>query len=371
MRARTVILIGFLLIGCIYAFADSETTELACAKFGDKGILAEVSIQKGALHLQIVKDGKTSDAPVQQVSPEASNCELFFSADNQWLAIGTEHAVKSSWSVQVQVWNVQKSEWHTRFDVDPKPGLTGYVSLAGFFEKKNELVITGREDEARNAPLTSVLFNMDGKAVDVPGYPRDVPAEVDSGHNRVWSSKGTDKCLMTAAPLVGNLVPGAEVNRPIQGNCIGPSPIGFPTQNTIIGAASDGDGKTWAWSVLIDNNKSTTISLAPPSKHVLDKWVQATVQPPLSMSPDGQVFAVQRTSTHWSHFDQPRDTGDQIIVVGLEPLRFLQVVKPQHCSFVNAFAVNHDGNNVELAARWCGKWKNTTIPLVATAKPSH
>jgi hypothetical protein len=89
------------------------------------------------------------------------------------------------------------------------------------------------------------------------------------------------------------------------------------------------------------------------------------------MSPDGQVFAVQRTSTHWSHFDQPRDTADQIIVVGLEPLRFLQVVKPQHCSSLNAFAVNHDGNNVELAARWCGKWKNTTIPLVGTAKPSH
>jgi hypothetical protein len=372
MRTRTGILIGYLLlIGCTYSFADSET-EVACAKFADNGLLAEVSIQKGALHLQIVKDGKSSGAPVQQVSPEASNCELFFSADNQWLAIGTEHAVKSSWSVQIQVWNVQKNEWHTRFDVDPKPGLTGYVSLVGFFEKKNELVITGREDEARNAPLTSMLLNMDGKTVDGPGYPRDVPAEVDTEHNRVWSSKGADKCLMTAAPLVGNLVPGAEVNRPpIQGNCIGPSPIGFPKHKTIIGAASDGDGKTWVWSLLIDNNKSNTISLDAPSKHALDKWVQATVQPPLSMSPDGQVFAVQRTSTHWSHFDQPRDTVDEIIVMGSEPLRFLQVVKPQHCSFVKAFAVNHDGNNVELAARWCGKWKSATIPLVATAKPSR
>lgn len=372
MRTRAGILIGcVLLIGCIYSFADSEP-EIACAKFADAEVLAEVSIHKGALHLQIVRHGKTSDALVQQVTPEASNCELFFSADNQWLAIGTEHAVKSGWSVQIRVWNVQKNEWHTRFDVDPKPGLTGYVSLAGFFGKQNELVITGREDEARNAPLTSLLLNLDGKAVDGPGYPRDVPAEVDSGRNRVWSSKGTDKCLMTAAPLVGNLVTRAEVNRPpVQGNCIGPSPIGFPKQNAIVGAASDGDGKTWVWSLLIDSNKSNMISLPPPSKHALDKWVQATVQPLLSMAPDGQAFAVQRTSTRWSHFDHPRDTADEIIVVGSEPLRFLQVVKPQHCSFVNAFAVNHRGNDVELAARWCGKWKSITIPLVTTAKPSH
>ena len=105
------------------------------------------------------------------------------------------------------------------------------------------------------------------------------------------------------------------------------------------------------------------ISLAPPSKHALDKWVQSTVQPPLSIAPDGQVFAVQRTSTHWSHFDHPRDTADEIIVVSLEPLRFLQVVKPQHCSFVKAFAVYHHGSDVELVARWCGKWKSTTIPM--------
>ncbi|HLW87990.1 MAG TPA: hypothetical protein VKR57_05820 [Terriglobales bacterium] len=367
MRTRTGILIGcLLLIGCAYAFADSET-EIACAKFAGNGMLAEVSIQKGALHLQLPNEGKTPAAPVQQVSPEASNCELFFSADNQWLAIGTEHAVKSGWSVRVQVWNVQKKEWHAQFDVDPKPGLTGYVSLAGFFEQNNELVITGRQSEERNAPLTSMLVNMDGKIVDGPDYPRDVPAEVDTGRNRVWSSKGADKCLMTAAPLVGNLIPGPEVTRPpIQGNCIGPSPIGFPKQNTTIGAASDGDGKTWAWSILTDTNKSNVISLAPPAKHALDKWVQATVQPSLSISPDGQVFAVQRTSMHWSHFDQPRDTVNEIVVVALEPLHFLQVVKPKACSSVSAFAVDHHGDHVEVVGRWCGKWMSTTIPISRT-----
>lgn len=364
MRTRIGFQIGcVLLIGCIYSFADSER-EIACVKFADNGMLAEVSIQKGASHLQIVNEGKTYDAPVQQISPDASNCELFFSVDNQWLAIGTEHAVKSGWSVHIQLWNIEKNEWHAQFDVDPRPGLTGYVSLAGFFEKRNELVITGRKDEARNALLTSMLLNMEGKTVDGPDHPREVPAEVDSGRNREWSSKGTDKCLMIAAPLVGNLVTGPEVNRPaIQGNCIGPSPIGFPNQNMIIGAASDGDGKTWVWSILIATNKSTMISLALPSKHALDKWVQATVQLPLSIAPDGQVFAVQRTSTHWSHFDHPRDTVNEIIVVGLKPLRFLEVVKPKDCSSVNAFAVDHHGDDVELVGRWCGKWKSTTIPM--------
>lgn len=368
MRGRAGIVIWCVfLIGCTYSFADSEG-EIACAQFAANGLLAEVSVQKGDLHLQIVNSGKTYAAPAQQVSPEASNCELFFSADNQWLAIGIEHAVKSSWGVQIQVWNVQKNRWDATFDVDPRPGLTGYVSLAGFFEKENKVVITGRENEARNARLTTLLSSLDGKAVDGPGYPRDIPAEVDSGRNRVWSSKGTDKCFMAAAPLIGNLVTGAEVNRPpIQGNCIGPAPIGFPKQNTIVGAASDGDGKTWVWSLLIDSNKSDMISLPPPSKHALDKWVQATVQPLLSIAPDGQAFAVQRTSTHWSHFDHPRDRADEIIVVGSTPLRFVQVVKPQHCSFVHAFAVNHDGNNVELAARGCGKWKSITIPITGKA----
>jgi hypothetical protein len=32
-------------------------------------------------------------------------------------------------------------------------GLTGYVSLAGFFQRENKLIITGRQDDTRNASL--------------------------------------------------------------------------------------------------------------------------------------------------------------------------------------------------------------------------
>src|ERR1700722_1471736 len=118
----------FVLLGSTCSLAADNTVEIACAKFAGSGMLAEVAIRNGDLHLQLVAAGKSQDAPVQQVSSEASNCELFFSADSQWLAIGTERAVKNSWSVRVHVWDVRKSEWHGQFDVDPKPGLTGYVS---------------------------------------------------------------------------------------------------------------------------------------------------------------------------------------------------------------------------------------------------
>jgi hypothetical protein len=354
----------FLLLGSTYSLAGDDTVEIACAKFARSGVLAEVSITNGDLHLQVVDAGKHQEAPVQQVSLGSSNCELFFSADDQWLAIGTERAIKNSWSIRVHVWDVRKGAWHSQFDVDPKPRLTGYVSLAGFFQKENRLIITGRQDDTRDAPLTSVLVSMEGKALDGPGYPRESPAQVDAERNQEWSSKGIDGCVMSSVSLIGNPVKGSEVTRPaIQGNCIGPAPIGFPGQNTIIGVAADGDGRTWAWSVAVDTNKSTKTSLAAPSKGLADKWVQAIVQPFLSISPDGQFFAVQRTSTHWSHFDNPRAIVDELLVAGVEQLRFLQIVKPKSCSSLSAFAVNHRVGNLEVVGRWCGEWKTDTVAI--------
>jgi hypothetical protein len=364
MKKRIAFVWCFLLLGGTCSLAADNTSEIACTKFARNGVLAEVSIRNGGLHLQLVSSGKPQDAPLRQVSSEASNCELFFSADGQWLAIGTEHAVKNSWSVRVNVWDVRKSEWHSQFDVDPKPELTGYVSLAGFFQKENKLIITGRQDDTRDAPLTSVSVSIEGKELDGPGYPRGSPAAVDAERNRVWSSKGRDGCIMSSASLIGDLVQGPEVGRPaIQGSCVGPSPVGFPGQNTIIGATSDGDGRTWVWSVSLDTNKSNKISLAAPSKDIADKWVQAIVQPFLSISPDGQIFVVQRTSTHWSPFDNPRATVNELIVTGIEPLRLLQVVKPKSCSSVSAFAVDHHVGNVEVVGRWCGEWKTDTVAI--------
>ncbi len=359
----------FLLMGGTCSLAAENTVETACAKFASNGVLAEVSIKNGELHLQLVGAGKSQGASAQQVSFEASNCELFFSADSQWLAIGTEHAVKNSWSVRVHVWDVRKSEWHGQFDLVTKPGLRGYVSLAGFFQKENKLIITGRQDDTRDAPLTSMLVSIEGKELDGPGYPRESPAVVDAERGRVWSSKGTDGCTMSSASLIGNLVKGPEVNRPaIQGNCVGPSPVGFPGQDTIIGVASDGDGRAWAWSVAVDTNKSSKTSLVAPTKDAGDKWVQATIQPFLSISPDGQVFAVQRTSTHWNRTDNPREMVNEIVVAEVEPPRFLQVVKPKSCSSLSAFAVKHHDSNVEVVGRWCGEWKDNTFPVTAEPK---
>jgi hypothetical protein len=354
----------FLFLGSTCALAADNTAEIACAKFASSGVLAEVSISNGDLNLQLVGAGKPQNAPAQKVSPEASNCELFFSDDSQWLAIGTERAVENSWGVRVHVWDVRKNEWHGQFDVDPKPRLTGYVSLAGFFEKENKLIITGRQDNTRSAPLTSMLVSMEGNVLDGPGYPRETPAEVDAERDRVWSSKGTNGCIMSSASLIGSLVKGPEVNRPaIQGNCVGPSPVGFPGQNTIIGVGADGDGTAWAWSVSTDTNKSSKTSLAAPSKSLADKWVQATIQPFLSVSPDGQVFAVQRTSTHWSRSDNPRDTVNEVVLAEVEPLRFLQVLKPKTCSTVSAYADSNHAGSVEVVGRWCGEWKTDTVAI--------
>jgi len=353
-----------LLLSGTCSHAADNAAEVACATFARNGTLAGVSISNGGLRLHLVNDAKSQDASTQKVSSEVSNCELFFSTDNQWLAIGAERAVPSGWSVRVQVWDVRQAAWHKQFDVDPRPGLAGHVALAGFFGKDDKLVIIGRREDTRDAPLTSMLVSVEGQLLDGPGYARESPAEVDAERNRVWTSKGTDRCTMFSATLIGDLVKGPAVNRPaIQGNCIGPFPVGFPASDTIIGAASDGDARTWAWSVSVDMNKSNKASLAAPPKTHADKWVQATIQPFLSISPDGQAFAILRTSTHWNHFDNPGNTVNEVLVGTVEPLRFLQVVGPvPSCSAVTAFAVDHHPGKVTIAGRWCGEWKTIAVP---------
>ena len=96
--------------------------------------------------------------------------------------------------------------------------------------------------------------------------------------------------------------------------------------------------------------------------------MQATIQPFLSISPDGQVFAVQRTSTHWNRADNPREMVNEIVVAEFEPLRFLQVVKPKSCTSLSAFAVNHRDSYVEVVGRWCGEWKDNTFLVTAQPK---
>ena len=350
--------------GSILAFALDSGGEVACASFAGDRRVAEISIETGSLHLGVSDGGKSESAPIEQIGFEPSNCEAFFSQNDQWLAIGVERPLGSNWGLHVLVWDVNRREWHKSFDIDPRPGLTGYVSLAGFYRGQTKLAVIGRQDDGRSASLTSALVSLEGKVLDGPGYPRNWPAEADAQRDRVWTSGGPDGCLMSSFPLIGTVVKGSQVIRPgIQGSCSGPSPIGFPEENMIIGAAGDGQGRTWAWRVSIDTDTKEKTSLESTSKRAGDKWVQAVVQPFLSISQDGKFFAIQRTTTHWSHFDNPREMVNEIVVGEVQPLRFLQVLKPKACSSVSAFAIGYHDDAVEVVGRWCGEWKTNAVAV--------
>src|SRR5579872_3691680 len=151
-----------LLARCSLIIAADTGANVSCASFAADGTLAEVIDNQSILQVVLSKSSQPVSKMNEPLGFDASNCEVFFSADSRWWAVGAEDMIGTNSKVSLTIWNTRTGKLHSHFDVTPTPALQGYISLEGFYTDFDQLVITGSAADGADAPRVSMLVSLEG-----------------------------------------------------------------------------------------------------------------------------------------------------------------------------------------------------------------
>ena len=343
----------------------------ACAAFSQRGDLAEVTVDKGVLSFRLIRPDGGEKTYRETIAQDEEDCQVFFPVKAGVVAVVTRIGKEGA---RVRAWNSESEKWESRFDIEPRSGLVGRLSVRGFWNGGPDLVVTGRQRESSDAPLTSMLVDSAGNVVSSPGNPRPAFA-VDARRNRAWSlvKDGPKGCISRPVRLTDGSLPSPGSDLPeLPCDCFAGGLRGFPTANSVVGANGKGNGGTWVWACQSGRSSPSKLLLSSPPKRFLDRWVDSGPAD-LTVSPDGKFFAVVVGVTEWWATDTVRSNWNDVYVFQTEPLRELSGFKGKgKCRALYAVAVGDFAGIPHVAMNWCGKWEiRTVVGSEKGAKPSN
>jgi len=140
-----------------------------------------------------------------------------------------------------------------------------------------------------------------------------------------------------------------------QGACDLPDAIAYPDADSVVMAATRSD-KDWVWRVDLKSQSVEKLAL-PQARTPSGQQVRDIDH----LSPDGQVFAIQRKRFSYGLFDNFKYQGDEIAVVQVHPLKLLGVIRPKHETSIKGFAVDHRDGKVTLLGYWDDQWQREQL----------
>ncbi len=332
----------------------------ACAAFSQSGDLAEVTVNNGVLFFRLIRPDGGEKTYREPVAKDEEDCQVFFPVKAGSVAVVTRIGKEGA---RVRVWSSETEKWGSRFDIEPRSGLVGRLSVRGFWNGGTDLVVTGRQRESSDAPLTSMLVDSTGKVVSSPGNPRPAFA-VDARRNRAWAlvKDGPKGCISRPVRLRDGSLPIAGSDLPeLPCDCFAGGLRGFPNANSVVGANGKGNGGTWVWACQSGKSSPSKLLLPSPPKRFLDRWVDSGPAD-LTVSPDGKFFAVVVGVTEWWAADTVRSNRNVVHVFQTDPLQQITRFEGRgKCKALFAAAVGDFEGRLRIALNWCGKWKVQTI----------
>ena len=259
-------------------------------------------------------------------------------------------------------------KWVGNFSAEPQAGLQAPLSLVGFLEETESLVVEGSAEKIANATATAVgtiLVDTSGRALSVAPFERTLEGRPesfsDAVHNRLWYVSSPHFCPIRSTTLTGNPMQGPEgASLPNERSYCLPNVVGYPDSGTLVLAATMSDGDA-VWR--IDLTAGTGEKISAPRDH-FPKGDQ--IDGNGSLSPDGQVFAFARHRFSYGHFDNFSYKGSDIVVVQVRPLRLLGVISPDDNVYQHGFAVDHREGNTTVLLFSQGTWKR--LPVEASKR---
>lgn len=371
MRPQKLFLVALLALhaGATWAAADTKSKALAaCSAFGQQGNAATASLTAAELHLEALSP---SGKPVSLVLPVnqsgEDDCKIFFNASSDLVAIVLDQREPTAAGIHIAVANVAEGQWAGNFTVEPQGSLTGPLSLVGFLEQTSSLVVRGTgtrsSDGADMTTVASLLLDVHGKtygppvARTVPGTPANQgPKYADATNNRMWFLSYPQFCPLRSVALTGPAKLGPVIDDgSSSGACDLPDAIAYPDAESVVMASTRSD-RDWVWRVDLKDQATEKLALPQPRSPQGQQ-----VRDIDHLSPDGQVFAIQRRRFSYGLFDNFRYQGDEIVVVQVHPLKLLGVIRPKHETSIKGFAVDHRNGKVMLLGYWDDQWQREQL----------
>jgi hypothetical protein len=358
--------------------SEPKTTILSsCATFALNGDSAFAAVETNGIFLEITGSGGTVShlnlplrypAPAQPANLTISRnnwtCAVYFNhqSDVVALAVGSQFGKHEVAHLQVGVAELKTATWIGNFGVEPQLDFVP-LSLAGFLEDTNSLVISGTIKNRRGAeqddlPATVVLSPL-GEPVSSSTPTARKPTEAtdafrsyaDALHNRLWLFACSDTrvkpyhvpfCPVSVTSLVGEdlysatLEPGSYSGKR-DTLWMWPRAFAAPDSNSIL-IAETVSGKDMVWRV--DMQKRSIDRFELPHNH----FVKYNGLRDIALSPDGEVLAVllNQIELGFPYFvDNYVFRGTDVAVIQARPFRLLGMIPHRDSSYTAALAVDH------------------------------
>jgi hypothetical protein len=380
MRLRILIILScFLILGSassaqIRSESDADTMS-ACAAFAPDGTSGVAEVETNGVFLEITNvDGHVShlNLPLRYPSPDSHptnlpinrriwTCSIYFNENSDVVALGVGSTFGQVAHLQIAVAELKTAAWIGDFGLGPQPDFLP-VSLAGFLEDTNTLIVAGKSKNTRGAEQeslpASVQFSLHGEQLSLTPTVRR-PEKItdafhsfaDAEHNRLWffdcgytrvHPYQVPLCPVSVTSLWGEDLFSATLDAASYGGkrddfWMWPGAFASPDSHSVF-IAETVSGRDTVWRV--DMQKKSIDRFVLPHNH----FVKYNGLHDVALSADGEVLAVllDRIELGFPYFmDNYVFKGTDVVVMQVRPFRLLGLIPHKDSSYTTALAVDH------------------------------
>lgn len=372
--AKVALLFAFAVLPAVcMATVQKPVISCASAAFSGQGDLVTLTVNGQTLDLEITRANGTREsgrATVETDQYGQVECSVFVSGDGSLAAVVTRIPLGDPESVRV--WDVTAARWRSSFELTPRTGLEGRITVLGFWRGGGDLAVESNKLlNGRGTKQADALVLVDAMGSVVAGpRPGESAGALDVERGALWvgAPGSAADCSRRTVDFAGDSVASKDVKTGVPKvpcSCFAGGLHRFAAGLPVGAEGERNNTGTRVWSCL-PAGKPQKVSLPSPPKQFADRWVESGPAG-IETSPHGDFFAVVLEVTRWSHFDTQRAQWNELHVFQVSPLREVGKIGPiGRCRALKGFAVGDASGKARVAMNWCGKW---SVEGISNSKP--
>jgi hypothetical protein len=315
--------------------------------------------------LQLARtSGEPLSLDLPRIDAKEIGCSVFFPHESRYVAVALTRLHSQADSLHIVVADTVTAKWVADFVVRAGGTLGTPLTLLGFLQDTSSLVVLGNNAGTSAKAFAITLLDIHGKE-EAPPTSRTVPDNTsqvgsptyaDVKNNRLWFNSSPEYCPLRSIPLVGNGPEGPIVKESTgHGACGFLFARAYPDADTLMMAATR-EPRDLVWRVDLKEHSAEEIELPATGGYGSYTSVESGL-----LSPDGKVFAVVRERLSNNFFGEAHNSGDEIDLVQVKPLKLLGKIRPKRTSAPASFAIEHQNGIVTVLGYWDGKWRREQV----------
>jgi hypothetical protein len=364
MHYQTILLVIAASTACIQTAGATQAARFTtgCSAYSNAGDAAIVTLADRKKTLELKRaSGESHSLDLPPVNDKEIGCAVFSSTDGRFVAVALNRLHSEADSLHVIVADAATGKWAGEFVVRADETLGKPLTLAGFFESRDLLVVLGKPSPSSKHSFSTVLLDVQGKRT-APAASRTLPDNTSVGNsdyadvksNRLWFHSDPRFCPLRSVPLVGDGPEGSSVDEDVgQYVCDGSNNLGFAEENELM-VTSNKEPRDLVWRV--DLNQHTADRIELPATDSSNTAVERCL-----LSPDGTVFAVVRNLLSNLAFGDAHSGGTEVDLGQTKPLKLIGKVRLKTNADPMSISVDHRNGAITILYFTGDKWNSEQV----------